>query len=115
MEEAFYSISMYFYNKNVLEYTEIVRNETESKIPYIEGSSNNDHITVLHVTSLSREWGETTVAYALKPTTNFFFRRAAASRSWKKFPNGWWRGRLPFGEERRRQLRKTFRIALECT
>ena len=35
MEEAFYNISMYLYNKNVLEYAQIARNETESKIPYI--------------------------------------------------------------------------------
>ena len=39
MEEAFYNISMYLYNKNVLEYARIARNETESKIPYIEGCS----------------------------------------------------------------------------
>ena len=39
-DEAFYNISMYLYNKNVLEYAQIARNETESKIPYIEGCSN---------------------------------------------------------------------------
>ena len=38
-DEAFYNISMYLYNKNVLEYAQIARNETESKIPYIEGCS----------------------------------------------------------------------------
>ena len=31
---------MYLYNKNVLEYAQIARNEMESKIPYIEGRSN---------------------------------------------------------------------------
>ena len=40
MEEAFYNISMYLYNKNILEYAQIARNETESKIPYIEGCSS---------------------------------------------------------------------------
>ena len=40
-DEAFYNISMYLYNKNVLEYAQIARNETESKIPYIEGCSIN--------------------------------------------------------------------------
>ena len=40
-EEAFYDTCMYLYNNNVLEYTEIAQNETESKIPYIEGSSTN--------------------------------------------------------------------------
>ena len=40
-EEAFYNISMYLYNKNVLEYAQIARNETESRIPYIEGCSTN--------------------------------------------------------------------------
>ena len=40
-DEAFYNISMYLYNKNVLEYAQIARNETESKIPYIEGCSSN--------------------------------------------------------------------------
>ena len=39
MEEAFYNIFMYLYNKNVLEYAQIARNETESRIPYIEGCS----------------------------------------------------------------------------
>ena len=40
MEEAFYNISMYLYNKNILEYAQIVWNGTESKIPYIESHSN---------------------------------------------------------------------------
>ena len=39
IEEAFYNISMYLYNKNILEYAEIARNGTESKIPYIESHS----------------------------------------------------------------------------
>ena len=30
MEEAFYNISMYLYNKDVLEYAQIAQNETES-------------------------------------------------------------------------------------
>ena len=41
MEEAFYKISMHLYNKNILEYAQIARNETESKIPYIESPSNS--------------------------------------------------------------------------
>ena len=32
---------MYLYNINVLEYAQIARNGTESKIPYIESHSNN--------------------------------------------------------------------------
>ena len=40
MEEAFYTISTYLYNKNVLENAQIARNETESKITHIEGRSN---------------------------------------------------------------------------
>ena len=39
-DEPFYNIFMYLYNKNVLEYAQIARNETESRIPYIEGCSN---------------------------------------------------------------------------
>ena len=39
MEEAFYNISMYSYNKNILEYADIAQNGTESKIPYIESHS----------------------------------------------------------------------------
>ena len=35
MEEAFYNISMYLHNKNILEYAaQIAWNGTESKIPY---------------------------------------------------------------------------------
>ena len=36
MEEAFYKISMYLYNKNVLEYAQIVRSRPESMIRDIE-------------------------------------------------------------------------------
>ena len=39
MEEAFHHISMYLYNKDILEYAQIGRNGTESKIPYIESHS----------------------------------------------------------------------------
>ena len=39
MEEALYNISMYLYNKNILEYAHIARNGTESKILHIEGHS----------------------------------------------------------------------------
>ena len=39
MEETFYNIAMYLHNKNVLEYAQNAQNETESKIPYIEGRS----------------------------------------------------------------------------
>ena len=46
MEEAFYNISMYLYNKNDLEYAHIARNETESKIPYIKGCSSLYMMTV---------------------------------------------------------------------
>ena len=37
--EAFYNISMYLDNKNILEYGQIARNGTESVIPNIEGRS----------------------------------------------------------------------------
>ena len=40
MDNALYNISMYLYNKNILEYAQIAWNETESKIPYSEGCSN---------------------------------------------------------------------------
>ena len=39
IEEAFYIIFMFLYNKNILEYAQIARNGTESKIPYIESHS----------------------------------------------------------------------------
>ena len=41
MEEAFYNIYMYLYNKNVLEYAQIARSGPKSMIRNIEGSSNN--------------------------------------------------------------------------
>ena len=50
-DEAFYNISMYLYNKNVLEYAQIARNETESKIPYIEGCSNKYPSNISHILS----------------------------------------------------------------
>ena len=40
MEEAFYNISMYLYNKNVLEYDQIARSGPKSMIRNIEGCSN---------------------------------------------------------------------------
>ena len=47
MEEAFYNISMYLYNKNILEYAQIAWNGTVSKIPYIEShSSKHDTIQI---------------------------------------------------------------------
>ena len=39
MEEAFYNIYMYLYNKNVLEYAQITRSGPKSMIRNIEGSS----------------------------------------------------------------------------
>ena len=39
MEEAFYNIYMYLYNKNVLEYAQIARSGPKSMIHNIEGSS----------------------------------------------------------------------------
>ena len=39
MEEAFYNISMYLYNKNALEYAQIARSGPKSMILTIEGSS----------------------------------------------------------------------------
>ena len=38
-EEAFYNISMHFYNKNVIEYAQIARNGPKSMIRDIEGLS----------------------------------------------------------------------------
>ncbi len=40
MEEPFYNISMYLYNKNVLEYAQIARSGPKSMIRDIEGLSN---------------------------------------------------------------------------
>ena len=40
MDERFYNIFMYLYNKNILEYGQIARNGTESMIPDTEGCSN---------------------------------------------------------------------------
>ena len=40
MEEAFYNISMYLYNKNILEYAQIARSGSKSMILTIESSSN---------------------------------------------------------------------------
>ena len=40
MEEAFYNISMYLYNENILEYAQIARSGPKSMIRSIEGSSN---------------------------------------------------------------------------
>ena len=34
------NILIYLHNKNILEYTQIARNGTESEIPYIESHSN---------------------------------------------------------------------------
>ena len=42
--EAFYNISMYLYNKNVLEYAEIVLSGPKSMIRNIEGRSNKNII-----------------------------------------------------------------------
>ena len=39
MEEAFYNISLYLYNKNVLEYAQIARSGPTSMIRNIEGRS----------------------------------------------------------------------------
>ena len=43
MEEAFYNISLYLYNKNVLEYAQIARSGPKSMIRNIEGSSKFYH------------------------------------------------------------------------
>ena len=40
MEEAFYKISLYLYNKNVLEYAQIARSGPKSMIRNIEGRSS---------------------------------------------------------------------------
>ena len=47
---------MYFYNKNILEYAQITRNGTESKIPYIESHSNLMHKPYL--VTWSTNWEE---------------------------------------------------------
>ena len=39
IEEAFYNLSMYLYNKNVLEYAQIARSWPKSMIRDIEGLS----------------------------------------------------------------------------
>ena len=40
MDEAFYNLLMYLYNKNVLEYAQIARSGLKSMIRDIEGLSN---------------------------------------------------------------------------
>ena len=40
MKEAFYNISMYLNNKDILKYAQIAQNGTESKISYIESHSS---------------------------------------------------------------------------
>ena len=40
MDEAFYNLFMYLYNKNVLEYAQIARSGPKSMIRDIEGLSN---------------------------------------------------------------------------
>ena len=45
MEEAFYNIYMYLYNKNVLEYAQIARSGPKSMIRNIEGRSIIGHRT----------------------------------------------------------------------
>ena len=47
MEEAFYNISMYLYNKNVLEYAQIARSGPKSMIRDIEGLSRKQHFILL--------------------------------------------------------------------
>ena len=51
MEEAFYNIYMYLYNKNVLEYAQIARSGPKSMICNIEGSSNKLDLSRNDVTS----------------------------------------------------------------
>ena len=41
MKEAFFNISMYLYNKNVLEYAQIARSGPKSMIRNIEGRSTS--------------------------------------------------------------------------
>ena len=42
MDEVFYNLFMYLYNKNVLEYAQIARSGPKSMIRDIEGLSNRD-------------------------------------------------------------------------
>ena len=50
MEEAFYNISMYLYNKNILEYAPIARSGPKSMIRDIEGLSTTypSHCAMVH-------------------------------------------------------------------
>ena len=71
---------LYLYNKNILEYTQIAQNETESKIPYIE-SHSNVHIRFGHSHTLSRPkmvifqgfWGSTLVILGQLLSTSLLF------------------------------------------
>ena len=47
MEEAFYNIYMYLYNKNILEYAQIARSGPKSMIRNIEGSSRIQPLPLL--------------------------------------------------------------------
>ena len=55
MEEAFYNIYMYLYNKNVLEYAQIARSGPKYMIRDIEGLSNM-YVTILHRLNNSKEY-----------------------------------------------------------
>ena len=55
MEEAFYNIYMYLYNKNVFEYAQIARSGPKSMIRNIEGSSNKDKIHEQITSYLTKE------------------------------------------------------------
>ena len=55
MEEAFYNISMYFYNKNVLEYDQIARSGHKPIIRDIEGFStlySISHIVYVKISAM---------------------------------------------------------------
>ena len=51
MEERFYNISMYLYNKNILDYDQFARSGPKSMIRDIEGLSNI-YCAVIDMTSL---------------------------------------------------------------
>ena len=67
MEEAFYNIYMYLYDKNVLEYAQITRSGPKSMIRNIQGLSN---ILTLLLSSPADVANKVWQIIITKPTTN---------------------------------------------
>ena len=74
MEEAFYKISLYLYNKNVLEYAQIARSGPKSMIRNIEGRSS---VYVISCSWYGQQYDNVCIKFLVPPSTssilsNFF-------------------------------------------